>query len=231
MAARKDVADVRASQLGFQERRDVRNITLYDNLTPRLRGLLFERKKFQRVEFQVLFQIQQPQSTTFLYCRLLLANLDQVTSVTWTCFFYLKCQSLGAKFVLCFLSFEVWKYVDDSTMSDTILKGQVSNIQRAVDISFVRTVSVPILNETKREEMRKVFQKKRDVKQIDVFSDAKILGVNILSDLKWEHFEIVPKATERLFGNSQLKRACVGPHEFIQFYCTCICPITEYVEV
>ena len=50
MAARKDVANVQASQLGFQERRDVRNITLYDHLTPRLRGLLFERKKFHRVK-------------------------------------------------------------------------------------------------------------------------------------------------------------------------------------
>lgn len=85
-------------------------------------------------------------------------------------------------------------------MSNTILKGQVSNIQTAVDISFVRAVSVSILNETKREEMRNFFKRKRENKQIVVFSDAKILGVNILSDLKWEHFDIVQNATERRFG-------------------------------
>ena len=44
-------------------------------------------------------------------------------------------------------------------MSDTILKGQVSNIQTAVDISFERAVSVTILNETKREEMRNFFRR------------------------------------------------------------------------
>ena len=30
--------------------------------------------------------------------------------------------------------FELWKYVDDSTIWEAILKGQVSNIQSAVDI-------------------------------------------------------------------------------------------------
>ena len=48
MAARRDVANVQASQLGFQERLDVRNIALYDHLTPRLQELLFQSKNFQR---------------------------------------------------------------------------------------------------------------------------------------------------------------------------------------
>ena len=67
-------------------------------------------------------------------------------------------------------------------------------------------------------------------KQIDVVSHAKILGVNISSNLKWNHHisEVVKKARKRLFCLSQLKRACLGPNELVQFYRTCILPITEY---
>ena len=52
--------------------------------------------------------------------------------------------------------FELWKYVDDSTISKAILKGQVSNIQSAVDIFASRAASVQ-LNETKCKEMRICF--------------------------------------------------------------------------
>ena len=37
--------------------------------------------------------------------------------------------------------FELWKYVDDSTISETILKGELSNIQTAVDIFASRAAS------------------------------------------------------------------------------------------
>lgn len=45
-----------------------------------------------------------------------------------------------------------------------------------------------------------------DDKQIDVVSHAKILGVNISSDLKWNHHisEVVKKDRKRLFCLSQL---------------------------
>lgn len=45
-------------------------------------------------------------------------------------------------------------------------------------------------------------------KQIDIVSYAKILGVNVSSDLKWNHHisEAVKKARKRLFCLSQLKR-------------------------
>ena len=49
-----------------------------------------------------------------------------------------------------------------------------------------------------------------------------------MSDLKWKHFEVAQKASERLFVLSQLKRVGLGPNELISFYCTCIHPITEY---
>ena len=66
--------------------------------------------------------------------------------------------------------------------------------------------------------------------QIDVVSHAKILGVNISSDLQWNHHisEVVKKARKRLLCLSQLKRAALGPNELVQFYRTCIPPITDY---
>ena len=134
--------------------------------------------------------------------------------------------------------FELWKYVDDSTISETILKGELSNIQTAVDIFASRAASDKFqLNETKCKEMRICFSTNGtpdlnpiviNDKQIDVVLHAKILGVNISSDLKWNHHiaEVVKKARKRLFCLSQLKRAGLGPNELVQFYQTCIRPIT-----
>ena len=67
-------------------------------------------------------------------------------------------------------------------------------------------------------------------KQIDIVSHAKILGVYISSDLKWNHHiaEVVKKARKRLFCLSQLKRSGLGSNELVQLYRTCIRPITEY---
>ena len=138
------------------------------------------------------------------------------------------------------LSFDIWKYVDDSIMSDTIRKGQVSNIQTAVDIFATRAASVKLQYWVRRSARKwGIFGKNRtpDLKlnvindtQIDVVSYAKILGVNISSDRKWSHHivEVDQKARERLSCLSQLKRAGLGPSELVQFYPTYTRPITEY---
>ena len=136
--------------------------------------------------------------------------------------------------------FDLWKYVDDSTISETILKRQASNIQTAVDTFAWRAASDTFqLNETKCKEMRICFSTKETLeldpivingRQIDIVSHAKILGVNVSSDLKWNHHiaEVVKKARKRLFCLSQLKRSGLGSNELVQFYRTCIRPITEY---
>ena len=128
-------------------------------------------------------------------------------------------------------AFELWKYVDDSIISEAILKGQVSNIQTAIDIFASRATSDKFqLNETKCKEMRICFSrngnphlnplvindKQIDVvrpyapswcqgtsEEIDVVSHAKILGVNILSNLKSNHriAEVVKKAVYFVFLN------------------------------
>jgi hypothetical protein len=53
-------------------------------------------------------------------------------------------------------------------------------------------------------------------------------SLNVSYNLKWNgHIDVVmKKARKRLYSLSQLKRS--GLSELIQFYCTCIHPITEY---
>ena len=47
MAARREVSNLNAEDLGFSGEVDVSHINLYDHLTPRLQELLFESKKFK----------------------------------------------------------------------------------------------------------------------------------------------------------------------------------------
>ena len=65
---------------------------------------------------------------------------------------------------------------------------------------------------------------------IDLVTSVKILGLNISSDLKWncQIDFIIKKAKMRLYGLSQLKRSGLCSHELVQFFRTCIRPITEY---
>ena len=65
---------------------------------------------------------------------------------------------------------------------------------------------------------------------IELVATAKILGLNVSSDLKWNsHIDsIIKKAQKRLYSLSQLKRSGLGTRGLVQFFCTCIGPITEY---
>ena len=65
---------------------------------------------------------------------------------------------------------------------------------------------------------------------IDLVTSAKIQGLNIINDWKWNcHIDsIIKKAKKRLYSLSQLKRSGLGIRELVQFFCTCIRPITEY---
>ena len=81
---------------------------------------------------------------------------------------------------------------------------------------FFGTNGTPDLNPTVINDM-----------PIIVVSHAKTLGVNVSSE--WNHHivKVVQKAKEQLFCLSQLKRAGLGPNEFVQFYPTCTRPIAE----
>ena len=69
-------------------------------------------------------------------------------------------------------------------------------------------------------------------KSVEVVDSAKILGLSISSNLKWNNHidQIISKARKRLYSLSQLKRANVGMKELVLFFTTCIRPILEYAS-
>ena len=90
--------------------------------------------------------------------------------------------------------FSTWKYVDDTTILEVQEYGQPSNIQAVVDSLSRQSLSNDSqLNESKCKEMRVCFARKQPTnnplevngKPLEVVSRAKILGLNINNDLKW----------------------------------------------
>ena len=57
---------------------------------------------------------------------------------------------------------------------------------------------------------------------IELVATAKILGLDVSSDLKWNsHIDsIIKKAQKRLYCLSQLKRSGLGTRGQVQFFCT-----------
>ena len=134
---------------------------------------------------------------------------------------------------------ELWKYVDDTTISESIVKSQASRIQESVNEIVMKSSENKLqLNERKCKEMRISFAKTAadfnpiviNEKAIEMVSNVKLLGLNISNDLKWNcHVaEISRKVSTRLYFLKQLKRAGVATKELVTFYTTCIRPIMEY---
>ena len=66
--------------------------------------------------------------------------------------------------------------------------------------------------------------------QFERVSSAKVLGVTIGNDLKWnDHVDtITSKAARRLYLLSQLKRAGISPDDLLAFYCSVIGSVLEF---
>ena len=135
----------------------------------------------------------------------------------------------------------LWKYVDDITVSEIELKNMASNIQSIVDDIQSQSESLKfILNKDKRQEMRIQFSKVQSQclplticsKEPALVNQAKVLGVIIRNDLKWNsHVDsIVRKASKTMYFLRQLKRANVSCNDLVQFYCMCIRPVVEYAS-
>ena len=71
---------------------------------------------------------------------------------------------------------------------------------------------------------------KVDGKGIEVVTHAKLLGVTISADLKWNtHItNLIKKVSSRLYFLRQLKRVRIPVDDLLLFYVTCIRPVTEY---
>ena len=138
---------------------------------------------------------------------------------------------------------DLWMYVDDTAISASIRENQATHNQAAVDILATRaTLDRFQLNKTKCKKLLVNFNVENPTSfdpvvvnglAIDLVTSAKMLGLNISNDLKWNrHIDfIIKKAKKRLYGVSQLKRSGLGPRELVQLFRTCICPIRDRVRM
>ena len=133
----------------------------------------------------------------------------------------------------------MWKYVDDTTISEVVQRSQNSDFQRLVD-DLSRQVAINgfQLKEGKCKELRISFSRSPTVfdpivvnsKELECVHKGKTLGVTFSVDLKWDaHVDwIVKKVNKRLYFLRQLKRAQVKSKELVLFYLTCIRSVIEY---
>ena len=134
---------------------------------------------------------------------------------------------------------DLWKYVDDSTMSESVGRNDSSLIQNYVDEFARKSIADGLqLKETKCKELRISFSRPNKVfepitingKNIEVVTSTKLLGLTISNDLKWNtHISnTCKKVSTRLYFLRQLKRAKLPPNDLVLFYITCIRPVVEY---
>ena len=134
---------------------------------------------------------------------------------------------------------EVRVYVDDISVSEIVERGRESELQVAVDDLATQSSREGFqLSETKCKDFRIGFSNTTsdfdpivlNGKPLEIVTSAKLLGLNLTSDLKWNtHIsELIRKASHRLYFLRQLKRCRVAPKELTVFYTTCIRPILEY---
>ena len=133
----------------------------------------------------------------------------------------------------------LWKFTDDTTLAEVIPKSSTSTLQNTVDGVLKWTdKNVFRLNPTKWKEMQIDFRKNRGAsiplesegKQFEVVKSAKILGLTVRDDLKWnDHINnVTVKASQRVYLLKQLKRADIDCISLLHFYCACIRSVLEY---
>ena len=135
---------------------------------------------------------------------------------------------------------DLWKYVDDTTMAENVVKTKASTIQNDVDELVEKSKENKFqLNVAKCKELRIAFAKHSvDLDPILVNGEAlmnvahtvKLSGLNISSNLRWNcHVsEISRKFASRLYFLRQLKRANIPTKDVLTFYITCVRPVAEY---
>ena len=131
---------------------------------------------------------------------------------------------------------DLWKYVDDSTMSESVGRNDSSLIQNYVDEFARKSIADGLqLKETKCKELRISFSRPNKVfepitingKNVEVVTSTKLLGLTISNDLKWNtHISnTCKKVSTRLYFLRQLKRAKLPPNDLVLFYIICIRPV------
>ena len=128
-----------------------------------------------------------------------------------------------------------------TTISQTIPRGSLGDVQRVVTAVGTWSQSQLMqLNADKCKELIIDFKENPhnfsplvvDSKALPVIDCAKILGVTISSDLKWNNHVVdsdcIKKANKRIHFIVLLKRARVPCNDIVNFYCTTIRSVLEY---
>lgn len=134
---------------------------------------------------------------------------------------------------------DVWKYVDDTTASEIVSKGGVSEAQKiADDVARWSCDNRLQLNPEKCKELRISFANQAasfdpviiNGKELEVVPTVKLLGLTISNNLTWNSYidEVIKKVSKRLYFLVQLRRAKVPPQDLAQFYTSCIRSVVDY---
>ena len=134
-----------------------------------------------------------------------------------------------------------WKYVDDLTLAENRTHPTSSKLQEVLDdFSKWTTDNKLSLNPTKCQALQVCF--KMDVPPptvlkingtpLDYVSEAKILGIWIQDNLKWDKniTEITKKANRRLYMLRMLKKFGFNHQELITVYKGYVRPLLEYCD-
>ena len=132
-----------------------------------------------------------------------------------------------------------WKFVDDTSVSEVINKGEQGKMQSLVNvINTWCTDNDMKLNQSKCKDMIISFAKDRpkldpifvNNHELVPVSSVKVLGTYISADMKWNtHISyIVSKASKRLYFLRLLKRAGLDHSSQLAVYTTCIRSVLEY---
>ena len=135
----------------------------------------------------------------------------------------------------------IWKYVDDTNVSEVVIKGRASNAQQIADnVAKWSSDNRVKLNSDKCKELRISFAKKEshfaaiviNDEELGLVNSAKLLGVTISNNLTWnEHInEFIEKVSKCLYFLSQLKRARVAKQDLVLFYTSYIHSIVTYAS-
>ena len=133
----------------------------------------------------------------------------------------------------------LWKFVDDTTTSEVVLKGGVSKAQEIADqVTKWSSENRVQLNSDKCKELRISFARNTqdfepiviNEKELEVIESAKLLGVTISNNLSWNARieEVIKKASKCLYYLVQLRRAKVPPCDLALFYTSCIRSVMDY---
>ena len=135
-----------------------------------------------------------------------------------------------------------WKYVDDTTVSEVVVKGGESHAQaianRVVEWSRENRVQP---NADEYKELRIFFAKEQRVfdpviiegKKVELVTSTKLLGLTMANDLRWNDYvtEITKKASKRLYFLLLLPnsvRAGVPKQDLALFYASCVRSVVDY---